>query len=83
MLIYFFNKNDFYPAFKYNSILSRSYTYLVFRMGLYHLSKDKRKAWRKSPLGEEFLQTQIKKMIELSNQYKAPLYIINHALGIR
>jgi hypothetical protein len=76
MLIYFFNKNDFYPAFKFNPVLSRSYTYLVFRMGLYMLSKDKRKAWRKSLQGEEFLQAQIKRMIGFSNQYKVPLYIL-------
>lgn len=76
MLIYLFNKNDFYPAFKFNPVLSRSYTYLAFRMGLYMLHKDKRKAWRRSPQGGKFVQSQIKRMIGLSNQYKAPLYIL-------
>jgi len=76
MLIYFFNKNDFYPAFNYNPLLSRSYAYLAFRMGIYQLSKEKRKAWRKSPEGAKFIQTHISRMLELSKQYKAPLYIL-------
>jgi hypothetical protein len=76
MLIYFFNKNDFYPAFNFNPFLSRSYAYLALRMGIYQLFKEKRKAWRKSNEGESFLQAQIARMVELSDQYNAPLYIL-------
>ena len=76
MILYFFNKNDFYPAFNFNPILSHSYTYLIIRMGIYNLFKEKRKAWRKSPEGGKFLQTQVKRMIALSKQHDAPLYVL-------
>ncbi len=76
MLIYFFNKNDFYQAFKFNPTLSRSYAYLAIRMIIYRMSKEKRKAWRNSPDGSKFVQTHIDRMVELSKQYNAPLYIL-------
>ena len=76
MVIYFYNKNDYYPAFSYNPILSRSYTYLVTRMVIYQLNKDKRKAKRISPKGAEFISKHVLKMIELCKSNQAPLYIL-------
>lgn len=76
MLIYFFNKNDYYPAFKFNPATSRSYAYLAIRMIIYRMFKQKRKAWRNSAEGSKFVQEHINRMVELSQQYNAPLYIL-------
>ncbi len=77
MLIYFFNKNDYYPAFGFNPTLAKSYAYLAARMIIYRINKDKRKSFRDSRQGAKFIKTNINQMIALSKKHNAPLYVLD------
>ena len=73
LIIYLFHKNDFYESFAISPILSKSELYIHLRMAFYVLNSNKRHAWRKSPEGQKFVASHIKRMLKTAKELDVPI----------
>ncbi len=76
LIIYLFHKNDFYESLSITPVLSRSELYVHLRMAFYVLNSKNRHAWRKSPEGQEFISTNIKRMLNTAKELNVPIVFV-------